>query len=305
MPRPPRIDYPGARHHVMNRGARGQQVFWNDNSCLLFLDLLGAVVERYGFVVHAYVLMPNHFHLLVESIRANLSRAMQNLLFRYAQEVNRAPGFDGSLFRGRFKNKLVLDEAHWFYLPMYLHLNPVRAHLVTHPDQFIWSSHNAYFAEKTHPSWLTTNEMNEYFDTEGGYRSCLESTMNGSAPMPLDFDEVLTETRRSARHVIVKQQETKASLSVASALEQIAHLTGMGKSEILSTKRGVGGNPARALAVWWLVYGAGQTNSQVGRIFKISPSAVSKILKKISDTPQQYHGGIVCQWRDYLIGSSQ
>jgi putative transposase len=119
----------------MNGGARHEQVFWNDDSCSLFLDLLGEVVDRYGIVVHAYALMPNHFHLMVESVRANLGKAMQNLQFRYSQEVNREPGFDGSLFRGRYKNKLVMDEAHWFYLLSYLHLNPVRARLVTHPNK--------------------------------------------------------------------------------------------------------------------------------------------------------------------------
>jgi putative transposase len=289
----------------MNRGARHQQVFWNDNSCSLFLKLLGEAVARYGIVIHAYVLMPNHFHLLVESVRANLSKAMQNLQFRYSQEVNRAPGFDGALFRGRFKNKLVLDEAHWFYLLMYLHLNPVRARLVMHPDQFIWSSHSAYDRDKMRPSWLTTNQMQEYFNTEGGYSACLEATMNGSWPMPTDFDSVLFESRRGARQHLVKQPEVSTAVSIESALKQVAVLSSAKKSEILSTKRGIGGNSARVLAIWWLVYGAGQTNSEIGRIMKISPSAVSKILKRIRSASRQYFGGKLAAWQKELVDKYQ
>ncbi|MCP4674642.1 MAG: hypothetical protein GY854_03840 [Deltaproteobacteria bacterium] len=300
MPRPPRIDYPGAIHHVMNRGARHQQIFWNDYSCMLFLELLGEVVERYEIVVHGYTLMPNHFHLIIESVRANLSKAMQNLQFRYSQEVNLAPGFDGSLFRGRFKNKLILEEAHWYYLLMYLHLNPVRARLVTHPDQFIWSSHGAYMDEKMRPAWLTTDEMKEYYETEQGYRKCLEATMKGSLPMPPDFDSVLVESRQGGRHQIVKQPEAKATVTVAAALKQVSKLTGSKKAEILSTNRGPTGNPARALAIWWLVYGSGQTNTQVGKILKLSPSAVSKILKKIRKSPQEYFDGLIAEWKEEL-----
>jgi REP-associated tyrosine transposase len=184
---------------------------------------------------------------------------------------------------------------------MYLHLNPVRARLVTHPDQFVWTSHDAYVDKRCCPSWLTTEEMMEYFDTEGGYSKCLEATLNGSTPEPPDFDAILFESRQSARHMMVKQAETASSLSVESALAQVAKLTGVEESKILSKKRGVSGNPARVLAIWWLIYGAGQTNSHVGQILKTSPSAISKILKKLKLSPENYLGGIVAKWQEELL----
>jgi REP element-mobilizing transposase RayT len=271
----------------------------------MFLELLGEVVERYEIAVHGFVLMPNHFHLIVESVRANLSKAMQNLQFRYSQEVNRAPGYDGGLFRGRFKNKLILEEEHFYYLLMYIHLNPVRGKLVNHPDQFLWSSHRAYEDEESCPWWLTTGEMKEYYDTEGGYASCLDAAMNGSWTRPFDFDSVLLEARRGGRQQLVKQPETKAGVTVSEALKQVVELTGSKKSEILSTKRGAGGNPARAIAIWWLVYGAGQTNSQVGEVLKISPSAVCKILKRIRTDPKQYFGCKISEWKRKLVDKYQ
>jgi hypothetical protein len=230
---------------------------------------------------------------------------MQNLQFRYSQEVNRAPGFTGALFGGRFKSKLVLDESHWFYLLMYIHLNPVRARLVSHPDRYTWTSHGAYQNDKKRPKWLLTKEMQEYFDTDGGYDTLLKSAMDGSWPAPPDFDNVLFESRRGARQMLVKQEETQPSLSATSALVQVSELTGVDETEILSIKRGPGGNPARVLAVWWLVYGAGQTNNQVGEILKMSPSAVSKILKKLNNSSKRYLDGVVGYWQDILKNNSQ
>lgn len=87
MPRPPRIDFSGAHHHVMNRGARLQTIFFDDESCAVFLDLVGEAVERYGIKVHGYALMAVHFHLMVESVRGNLSEAMKLISARYVQEM--------------------------------------------------------------------------------------------------------------------------------------------------------------------------------------------------------------------------
>ena len=196
----------------MNRGVSHQQIFWNDESRALFLDLLGQVVSRYEIVVHSFALMPNHFHLMVETPRANLSKAMQNLLFRYSQEVNRAPGYDGTLFKGRFSSKLVLDEEHWYYLLVYLHLNPVRARMSTHPDDNAWTSHQFYLENAFAPKWLTTSAMNEFFETEAGYRAYLESVMKGGIPRPPDFDDILFDSRRSGRHMVEKQPEPKMSV---------------------------------------------------------------------------------------------
>ena len=136
MPRPLRIAYPGARHHVMNRGARREPVFYDDVSRNTFITFLAELPERFGVLIHAYALMPNHYHLLVESTQGRLSDGMAFLGSRYTQWVNAVhPNWDGPLFRGRFRSKEVVNEQHWHYLPIYLHLNPLRSQLAMRLSQ--------------------------------------------------------------------------------------------------------------------------------------------------------------------------
>ncbi|NOY24264.1 MAG: hypothetical protein GXP62_00165, partial [Oligoflexia bacterium] len=163
MPRPPRIDFADARHHVYNRGARKEAIFSNDDDCVVFLSLLGQCQLRFGTRTHAYALMGNHFHLLVSTPRANLSPAMAFLQSRYARHLNRVHRWDGPIFAARFRNRVVQDEGYWKYLLAYLHLNPVKAHLVAHPADARWTSHRAYMGLESVPDWLETAEMLELF----------------------------------------------------------------------------------------------------------------------------------------------
>ena len=168
MPRPPRIDFPEARHHVMNRGVKRQDIFLDDECCWVFLDLLGRAVDRYGVRIHGFALMSNHFHLMAESVRGNLSRFMQFVSARYSSFLGQYKGWEGPLFTSRYRNKLVLADEHWMYLLAYLHLNPVRARIVMRADQSRWTSHRAYAGKGGGLEWLTTSELSEYFEPEGG-----------------------------------------------------------------------------------------------------------------------------------------
>ena len=101
--------------------------------------------------------------------------------------------------------------------------------------------------------------------------------------------------------MLVKQPEQSPSLTPNHALKQVVKLTGTPLEVIFSTQRGAAGNPARALAIWWLIHGARLTNAQVGEILSISPSAVSRIIKKFRDAPEKYLGGRINKWRDKLL----
>jgi len=154
MARPLRIEFPGAWHHVMNRGASGRAIFRADRDRHTFLALLGDTVATFQVEVHAYCLMRNHYHLLLHTPRGNLSRALRHLNGVYTQRHNRAHGTDGPLFRGRFKAVLVDADTHLAALSRYIHLNPVTAGLVTRPGHYRWSSYPAYVGHVAPPPWL-------------------------------------------------------------------------------------------------------------------------------------------------------
>lgn len=147
MARKPRIEFPGAFYHVISRGNQRQAIF-NDNSDYLnYLDRLEHYRKRYNVTVYAYVLMPNHVHLLVETNKTPLSKFMQGLQFTYTMFYNRKHSKVGHLFQGRYRAILCDKEAYLLELVRYLHLNPARMKRRVNPWKYRWSSHRAYLGE--------------------------------------------------------------------------------------------------------------------------------------------------------------
>lgn len=130
MARQLRIEYPGAVYHVMSRGNEHRRTFLDDDDRLTFLETLATVNSRYNWFVHAYCLMGNHYHVLVETPDANLSVGMQQLNGVYAQRFNAKRRRVGHLFQGRFKAIIVERESYLLELCRYIVLNPVRAEIV-------------------------------------------------------------------------------------------------------------------------------------------------------------------------------
>lgn len=155
MARPLRIEYPGAVYHVTSRGNARHHIVADDRDRAQFLTLLAQVIGRFGWLCHAYCLMDNHYHLLLETPRPNLSRGMRQLNGRYTQAYNRRHQRVGHLFQGRFTAILVEKDAHLLELCRYVVLNPVRAKMVTHPRLWTWSSYRGTAGETAGPVWLT------------------------------------------------------------------------------------------------------------------------------------------------------
>ncbi|MBC7231270.1 MAG: transposase [Actinobacteria bacterium] len=154
MARQLRIEFPGALYHVFSRGVAKQPIFESDEDRARFLDILGKVVERHNWIIHAYCLMGNHYHLLVETPDPNLSRGMQLLNGVYAQRHNAEHGRVGHLFQGRYGNTLVDKEEYFLVAACYIVLNPVRGGLVEHPSAYRWSSYRATAGAEKAPSFL-------------------------------------------------------------------------------------------------------------------------------------------------------
>ncbi len=154
MSRPPRTQFPGAFHHVTARGNRKANIFLDDLDYLTWLELVERAADRFGFVIHAYCQMPNHFHLLIETPVANLSEAMHFLNCVYSQRFNVRHGLTGHVLQGRFYSVLLEQEAHFLELARYITLNPVRAGLVQNAADWRWSNYRATAGMVAAPEWL-------------------------------------------------------------------------------------------------------------------------------------------------------
>lgn len=154
MSRPLRIEYPNAFYHVMNRGLNRQAIYLIDADYEIFLRTLKETSNLFGIKILSYCLMPNHYHLLLSTPKANLSRAMRHLNGVYTQRFNRLHKKDGPLFRGRYKAILVQKDKYLTHVIRYIHLNPVQAHLVKEASRYPWSSHKQYLEAKDERPWL-------------------------------------------------------------------------------------------------------------------------------------------------------
>ena len=176
MSRPLRLEYEGAVYHITSRGNARQRIFFTDVDKTAFLRILAEAVARFGWICHAYCLMPNHYHLLIETPDANLSRGMRHLNGVFTQWSNHRNRRTGHLFQGRFKSILVHKESYLLEVSRYVVLNPVRANLVRTARDWKWSSYRATAGQEAIPEHLTVSWILAHFgdvasDAVEAYRS--------------------------------------------------------------------------------------------------------------------------------------
>jgi len=159
MTRPLRIEYPGAFYHVVNRGQRQEPIVLDDRDRERFLSDVERMAGQFQVLIHSYCLMTNHYHLILETPEGNLSRAVQWLNVSYAAYYNRRHQCTGHVFQGRFKALLVEATAYLEAVSRYLHLNPVRAGLVSRAWDYEWSSCRCFVGSAAAPSWLEVNRI--------------------------------------------------------------------------------------------------------------------------------------------------
>ena len=166
MARQLRLELPGGLYHVTSGGDRREAIYLNDTDRQRWLSLLGEVCVRYNWLCHAYCLMDNHFHIVVETVDGNLSAGMRQLNGVYTQWHNRAHGRVGHVFQGRFKAIMVQREAYLLELARYVVLNPVRAEMCPMPQNWPWSSYQAMVGEAPKPDWLHTKWLLSQFGNQ-------------------------------------------------------------------------------------------------------------------------------------------
>ena len=203
MPRPVRIEYEDAHYHVMNRGRQRQSIFHSKTYYQAFLETLAEAHERFGLVIHGYCLMGNHYHLLLQTPRGNLGRAMRHINGVYTQRYNRLKRTDGPLFRGRYKAILVDKDNYLLPLSRYIHRNPVetKSPQVHSLEAYPWSSYPAYINHTKGPKWLSREfiyDMLGHRQKYQGYRTYVEAGVD---------DEIKEFYHRSHTAAVLGDQE--------------------------------------------------------------------------------------------------
>lgn len=190
MARPLRIEYPGAFYHITSRGNERKKIFKDDYDRIKFLDILQKQSVKYGPLIHGYVLMPNHYHLILETPNANLSAMMQGLNCSYSIYYNRRHNRIGHFLQGRYLSIIVDRDGYLLTLSRYLHLNPVRAKLVTDPLRYHWSSYSGFVDSRFAVPWVQyentlTLLSDDLEQARRRYRRYVESCLTEELENPL------------------------------------------------------------------------------------------------------------------------
>ena len=190
MARPLRIQYAGAFYHVTSRGNEQRAIFSGIRDRQKLCSFFSEAVVRYGLFIHAYCLMDNHYHLLLETSEPNLAQALHYINGGYTGYYNRANERSGHLFQGRYRAILVEKDAYAATLSRYIHLNPCRANLCKRPEEYLWSSYFGYVRPERRPSWLETSLILGYFgyaemDAIRRYITFVEEGLKGEVTDPL------------------------------------------------------------------------------------------------------------------------
>ena len=286
MARSRRFDWAGAWHHVMHRGARREPIFRRDNHCLLFLGSVEEAVEHHGLEVHAYSLMPNHYHLLVRSPLGNLSRCMRHVNATYTQRVNLRHGWDGPLFRGRFRSQVVNEDRYLDHLFAYILLNPIHAGLAKRIDDPCWTSLRAYLGKEHAPRWLRTELFTERFGGRAGIQEAIRAQRKGPDAWPEELDPESGWIRPvvpsdGTRPPSAAQLPPAARRSIHEILEEVARVAGCSAAAVKERAMGPRANPARRLAVWALSRTQVYSHREIASALRMSEGQVAKVLWRL------------------------
>lgn len=287
MPRPERIEYEGAFHHVMNRGRSRQDIFHGDGYYHEFLKLLADATKRFDAVIHAYCLMTNHYHLLIETPQANLSRIMRHINGVYTQKYNWLNQSDGSLFKGRYKSILVDQDDYLLQLSRYIHRNPIDTEtpMVKDLAEYPWSSYAAYINQSKAPEWLYREQTYQMLGQKQRYKGYEKYVLQGvdedikryygkhnvlSILGDASFREMAIETREETdihalRQALANRPETEEVIRLVARMFKVEPLTLTNKR---TGKRR--SNPLRAFAMYACQYYGGNRLVDIGEAFQLS-----------------------------------
>jgi len=275
MARPLRVEYPGAVYHITSRGNRRARVFINERDRKVFLDILDKANRRYETRCHAYCLMDNHYHLVLETIRANLSEAMRLINGVYTQTFNRLYQKAGHVFQGRYKAILIQRDAHLLEASRYVVVNPVRAGIVNKAENWGWSSYRATAGLVKAERCLTTSWILSQFDDNPVAAMTKYREFVSEAPRGRFYEAVDSGIAFGSREfALFCSLQANGSVNIKEVSREQRHA---GRPE-LSSIMGESGNRVKNILKAVEVYG--YTQKAVADELGVHYSAVSKLLSR-------------------------
>jgi putative transposase len=298
MTRAWRIEYEGAYYHLLSRGNERRDIFLCDEDRSLFLDTIGECGERFEIDIFSYVLMSNHYHLLLRTHRANLSMAMQWFSGTYTRRFNNRHGRSGHLFQGRFKSILVQNDAYVLQLSCYIHRNPLRAGLVERLVDYPWSSYRAYAYGQKPVDWLRTGLILKQLKVVNPHKAYREKVQGYAREENRPWEDLRHGLILGSRKFVDSMrarflpQEPAAGVpqqlrlardkDIRGILKNAADQLGCDLTRLSATRRVSGAEKdKRDLLIYWVWQAGRFTNAQIGNLFGLTYSAVSHNVTEI------------------------
>lgn len=294
MARPYRFQSKDCFYHVMSRGNHKKEIFISDSDYNKFFEYLMLAKTKYNFNLYAYCLMPNHYHLFIQILQPNLSKIMHYINTSYTIYYNRKQNEKGHLFQGRFKSILVDEDNYFFELTRYIHLNPVKAKIVSLPQKYKWSSFNGYIKPKT-DRYLDYSEIEsrlamnpkEYKNFVLGNIHEKETLLNNVyAGFLLGEKEFIKDkVKKLGRQIesgnFSHKKKIKSSVLVEDIITEAGKIFKEDVSNIINKKNST--SNTRKAVIYSMRRLTTLNNKQIGKYFNITDSAVGKAEKRVAE----------------------
>jgi len=297
MARPLRISFEGAVYHITARGNERKKVYLSKGDYERFLHYLFEARKKYRIIVHCYVLMSNHYHLIMETPNANLSKVMHYINGSYTTYFNKKRRRSGHLFQGRYKSIIVDKDSYLLELSRYIHLNPVRAGMVQKPEDYQHSSYKAYTV-KSGNTLITENLILGLLNQENGnvkneYRIFVESAIGRDLDNPgkevyggmiLGRTGFIKETLKMIKEEYYRRDEVsyRKALRAGYDMKEVLMAVSDYYADLQKTEGGIKLSEPRDVAIYLMKERTEATNKRIGELFGgLSYSAVSKIYQGI------------------------
>lgn len=306
MARPLRIEYEGAFYHVTSRGNEHKKIFYSKSDYEKFKHYLKEAKDKYGYLLHSFALMTNHYHLLIETPNPNLSSVMHYINSSYTNYINIKRKRSGHLFQGRYKAILIDRDDYLLELSRYIHLNPVRAEMAERPENYPYSSYSDYITRGREDIVyrdliLGMMSRNKRVAIKG-YKNFVEKAIGIKLENPLQkvyaglilgkekfIKEVLNELKEESldREDVSHRRALKATYSAEEIIESICTNLDVRQYEIMNNKR----KEYRDMAIFLMKKSTGLTNRQIGSLFgNLSYSGVAKANQRFSEKIKRDNG---------------